>query len=316
MIDDKVPLIHANERSIFHNARLKNYPDGSWELLVSSRPIFRESGWEEPKHDIIAAERRKRREVDKDLLELGWTDEPEPVPPEQAKANVERAARRAASKLRDLALCNDFRWFVTLTLDQEKIDRYDVKEITKKLNTWLDNQVRRIGLKYVLVAERHQDGAIHFHGFVNDVPGFVPSGTWKVPGHKKPIKPRSEAQRRRWAEAGADAGFHEVFNWERWPLGFTTAIQLYGDYHAAVSYVCKYIRKQTYDAGGKIGGRWYYSGGDLARPEVVLYDYDLLTAAEQPGSYRFEVPEAGLVFCMVRGSYPGGDEQERSSVAP
>lgn len=316
MKDDKVPVLHANERSISHNARLKNYPDGSWELLVSSRPIFRESGWEDPKHDEIAAERRKRREIDHDLLELGWTDEPEPVPEEQVKANIQRAARRAASALRDLALCNDFRWFVTLTLDRDRIDRYDVKQITHKLNQWLDNQVRRIGLKYVLVAERHQDGAIHFHGFINEVPGLVPSGTWKVPGHKKPIRPRSRRQAESWAAQGAEAGFHEVFNWERWPLGFTTAIRLYGDYHAAVSYVCKYIRKQQCDVGGKIGGRWYYSGGDLARPEVVLYDYDLQTAAEQPGSYRFDVPEAGLVFCMVRGTYPGGDDQEHSSVTP
>ena len=36
-----------------------------------------------------------------------------------------RSMRRARSKLRRLALANDFQYFVTLTLDGSKIDRYD-----------------------------------------------------------------------------------------------------------------------------------------------------------------------------------------------
>ena len=73
--------------------------------------------------------------------------------------------RRAASKLRDIALCNDFRYFVTLTLDPAKIDRHDMDALVRVLNRWADNRVRRHGLRYVLVPERHKDGAIHLHGF-------------------------------------------------------------------------------------------------------------------------------------------------------
>ena len=93
-----------------------------------------------------------------------------------SEASADRARRRAATKVRDLALSNRFRWFVTLTLDRERIDRYDVGVITKKLNQVMDNLVRRRGLAYVLVPERHKDGAVHFHGFFTDAVRAVESG--------------------------------------------------------------------------------------------------------------------------------------------
>lgn len=288
----------ASKHDIFHAGRLKKYPSGAWELLVCSRPIFREAGWEEQGADRALAALR-RSEAEPEDARAAAIDAADAIP---GTENLERAARRAAGRVRDLALCNSFTWFVTLTLDQQKIDRYDIKTITRKLNTWLDNQVRRKGLRYVLVAERHKDGAIHFHGMINDVAGMVPSGTWKVPGHQKPMRPRSKAEAARWADAGAEAGYHEVFNWEAWPLGFTTAIRLYGNYNAAVAYVCKYIRKQTNGPEGKIGGRWYYSGGALQGPVIELIDLGLQEIQYTPELYRFDIPEAGLAFGILRGN--------------
>lgn len=303
------PFMGKDKRSIFHAGRLKKYPDGSFELLVCNRPIFRESGWEDRAGDrVLAALAAKRSEAAEAAEEAAAAaDEQDAGPAGPTDANRSRAARRAAAKVRDFALCNDFRYFVTLTLSPEKVDRYNVKEITKKLNAWLDNQVRRNGLQYVLVAERHKDGAVHFHGLVNEAPELVPSGTWKVPGHKRPIKPRSEAQRREWAARGPEAGFCEVFNWPGWRYGFSTAIPLYGDYRAAVAYVCKYIRKQTAGPEGPVGGRWYYHGGRLAVPAVELLDLGLQEVYSDPDLYRFEIPEAGLQFGIIRGRYTSAD---------
>ena len=83
----------------------------------------------------------------------------------------------------------------TLTLDPARVNRYDVREVTRHLNHWLDNQVRRKGLAYVLVPERHKDGAIHFHGFFNDALEARDSGTVSLPGQKAPRRPRSARQR-------------------------------------------------------------------------------------------------------------------------
>lgn len=153
--------------------------------------------------------------------------------------------RRARANLRRLALANDFRWFVTLTLDPAKIDREDAKIVAKKLGQWADNMVRRKGLKYVLVPELHKKGGIHFHGFFNDAVSIVDSG------HR-------------------DSGGHVIYNLPEWTLGFTTAIELYGDYGSAVGYVTKYIGK----GNEKPMGRWYYSGGALAQPSKVYADLD------------------------------------------
>lgn len=167
-------------------------------------------------------------------------------------ADMERSMRRARAKLRRLALANDFEYFVTLTLDPAKIDRYDGAAVTKALGRWCDNMVRRHGLRYILVPEQHKDGAFHFHGFMagNGLKAVDSSVEWDG---------------------------RPVYNLPQWALGFSTAQRLYGDYHAAVGYCCKYIGKQE---GERPLGRWYYSGGALAEPgkELIEVDYEALIA--------------------------------------
>ena len=241
----------VSPKSLFeigHNARLKKYPDGTCELLVCDTPIFGTSGWESTKS-------RKRNKDEK----------------QNEAESVERSIRRARQQLRDYALCNSFTFFVTLTLDQKKINRYDMVEITEKLRVWLDNKVRRNGLKYVLVPELHKDGAVHFHGFFNDALPAVDSGHF---------------DRRR----------HKIYNLPSWKFGFTTAIKLYGSYNSAVSYVCKYIGKDT----KKIGGRWYYSGGDLSLPEVEFFDVEIETAFGSSSGSEFTIPNVDYRFVSFK----------------
>lgn len=278
---------------IFCNTRIKQYPDGSAQVLVCDKPIFGGAGWERQGRELrpkVAGSHRAEGET----------------------CSGDRAMRRARGQVRDLALCTPFRYFVTLTLDAAKVDRYGMAAITRKLNTWADNQVRRKGLAYVLVPERHKDGAVHFHGFFNDALQAVDSGTMTLSGWKAPRKPRTARQRAEWAAMGAQV----VYNLPGWSLGFTTAIPLYGDYHKAVSYVCKYIGKD----GEKIGGRWYYSGGALGRPEVTYCDSDLREMEQAPGAYRFDIEDAGLSFVQVNyepaaggqegGAAHGGNERD------
>ena len=201
-----------------------------------------------------------------------------------------RARRRARAALRDIAMCSDFRYFVTLTLDKDMVDRYDPVTVVKKLQTWLDNAVRRQGLAYVLVPEHHADGAIHFHGLFNDALPVVDSGTLSIPGAKQPRRVRSQKQRAELIAAGA----HIVWNLPRWKLGFSTAIELYGERGRAVNYVCKYIGKEQQ----KIGGRWYYSGGALRRPEVQYFEADF-SWDEMDEAHQFVVPEIGARFALL-----------------
>ena len=256
---------------LLHNCRVKIYPDGSRSVLVSSAPIFREKGWEDS--DKWEAEFREKNENVSKFV------------------NLQRAKRRAKAAVFDLALSNDFKFFVTLTLDSEKINRYDISVVTKKLNVWLDNNVRRKGLKYILVPEFHKDSAIHFHGFFNDALSVSDSGALSDGG--KPKKPRSAKNRAQMI----DNGFRVVYNLPAWSLGFTTAIEIYGDRRAACGYVCKYITK----ANDKVGGRWYYSGGGLALPEIELFDVDFADFVGNPG-FSIDALGADVVkFWLERG---------------
>ena len=74
-------------------------------------------------------------------------------------------------------------------------------------------------------------------------------------------------------------------------LLIVTALAVYGEYPAAVAYVCKYIGKQ----GEKPAGRWYYSGGDLVAPAV---EYVEISPAELAAAY----PGKAFVF------YPPGKQ--------
>lgn len=82
--------------------------------------------------------------------------------------NEKRTVRRTKIAIKDYIKTNlELKYFVTYTLAPDKMNRYDEKEIYKKIRDWLSNAVSRKGLKYILVPEKHKDGAWHFHGFMN-----------------------------------------------------------------------------------------------------------------------------------------------------
>lgn len=293
----------------FHNARLKRYPDGSAEVLIGSRPFgggnvsrlpaYLDDG--EPPFVHLAGRNETQSMRDERLYaELEQDAKLDEVRDQNAAITrafaVSRAVRRARKAVRDLARSNDWAYFVTLTLSPERCNRYDDAEVLRHLRHWLGNNVRRKGLVYVIVPERHRDGAIHFHGFFNDALEAVDSGTVSVPGRKAPVKARSAAHK----AALERMGGHTVYNLPGWGWGFSTAIKLYGEKEAAVNYVCKYIGKGlTVQEGSevhvpeKIGGRWYYSGGALQRPAVEWFDVDVRDWEEMPG---WHVPEE-YPFC-------------------
>lgn len=265
-----------------HNARIKRYPDGSAELLIGSRPFgggnvsrlpaYLEDG--EPRFLRLESgedrAEREYRELERDAI--GLCEDVYSLDDNVAAchaASVRRSVRRARKAVRDIARSNDWAYFVTLTLSPDRVDRYNFAA---------------------------------FHGFFNDALEAVDSGTMSIPGRKAPVKVRSTAQRAAFERMGG----HTVYNLPDWGWGFSTAIRLYGEWDAAVSYVCKYIGKEM---GGpsaelvvpeKTGGRWYYSGGALERPTVEWFDVDLRDWEEVPGWYQPETyPYASFLTLRI-----------------
>ena len=253
-------IMSRKEKNVIkHYGKIVRYPCGIADIMACSDPIFGEKGWENA--DTWGT---------KKVQDIGQQKTRKSADPETE--DLQRSMRRARAKVRRLALANDFRWFVTLTLDPMKVDRESGEAVVRKLNAWCSNMVQRKGLRYILVPEYHKKGGIHFHGFFNDVMEVVDSG------HR-------------------DREGHAIYNMPGWTLGFTTAIELYGDYPSAVGYVCKYIGK----GGRKPAGRWYYSGGALQEPRI---EYAAISAAElvaEYGSKAMELTLPGKRLVVVNG---------------
>lgn len=214
------------------------------EAVLASRPIFKADRYAEPR----------------DKADRVASSDPE-------GDGASRAAARARRQVFELCDCNDFDLFFTLTLSPEKVDRYDYKAAVERLRVYLSNRVQRKGLRYVAVPERHQDGAIHFHGLCNaEAVGLADSG-------------------RRWKG-------RTVYNMD-WQVGFSTAVKITGTYERVCKYITKYVTKQT--EGGTIGGRYYYHGGALAHYRVQHFK-----GAGAPFSgHSVEVPGAALWLCYI-----------------
>ena len=271
-------IIPTSGNSLLHNGRVKIYPDGSVEFLGADRAIFREAGFESV--DYEEQEEAGKHEA-KDKL-----------------ASLERSKRRARTMVSDYIRANDLDLFCTFTVDPKKCDRYDTAEVFRKLHNWLDNNVRRHGLKYVLVPEYHKDGAVHFHACMNRALTLVDSGTIDRHDGGKPRRPHSKTERMKWLAQGGSV----VYNVSNWSLGFSTAIEMYGDRAAAINYVCKYISKSD----DKIGGRWYYSGGDLRLPVSYTCDvpFELMEKAVNNyhgGSWVIAALDCRCAKCFLKG---------------
>ena len=278
--------LRVSESTVFCNAQIKRYPDGSAVVTVFDRNIIRAPGFE-------ACGAQERPEA---VAECSSTPEKESG---REAANLARSKRRARTAVFDIAMATDFDLFATFTVSPEKVkDRLDDGEVFGHLHDWLDNNVRRRGLAYVLVPEYHKKGGLHFHALMNDALPMVDSGRIIRSTGGKPKLPAGPLQRSAWLAAGG----HPVYNLPGWGWGFSAAIRLYGDRAAAVGYVTKYISKND----RKIGGRWYYSGGELRRPQVTTCKLDFDRASWYGPA--FDIDELGARGVRLRIEKEDTDE--------
>lgn len=87
---------------------------------------------------------------------------------ESKKTDQEEIARvsnsRIKSKIKELALCNDFEYFYTQTL---KENRYDLDEFVQQIKKRFKAYKRKNkDFIYLIIFEKHKDGAYHLHGLV------------------------------------------------------------------------------------------------------------------------------------------------------
>lgn len=233
-----------SESEITYNSKIKMYPNGIDKISVFNRRVYKKKGFE--KANYVISDRPSKYITDG-----------------QSRANNLQAVK---NKVFDIAYINNFKYFVTLTFDPKKVkDRYNDNEIKRLLLNWLKNSVTRKDLKYLLIPERHKDGAIHCHALISGRLKFFDSGI--INNYGKPI-----------------------YNISDWKYGFSTAFEITDNNNekAFIKYITKYITKDC----KKIFGNYYLAGGkDLKRNvpyKLENIDYDSINTKE------YSVPDTDL----------------------
>ena len=157
-----------------------------------------------------------------------------------------------------MILCNPFRFFCTFTFSDSKIDRYDYKACKKAITKFFDNFRTRHASHfiYILVPERHKDGAWHFHGLV----AGIPAGEFYTPEFITYRDRRSQ-------ELKVIRNTKGYMRWRRWPYGHFDC-SFIKDYEASATYVSKYITKDLISV--MKGAHLYFSSKGLRRPSLVF----------------------------------------------
>lgn len=87
-------------------------------------------------------------------------------------AEIDRISlSRTKRNIREIALCNDFTYFATITINSKYCNRFSLQECQDKLKYLIKERIRRKNknFKYIFITEKHKDGAFHFHGLVKDL---------------------------------------------------------------------------------------------------------------------------------------------------
>lgn len=230
------------------------------------------------------------RSVRKKGLEGEKTKKGEGRRPKEREPNytkLEAATSRAKRMIKEYALCNDWDWFVTLTIDPEKFDRHDLKVYYKALGEFIHNYNRRCDeaykVRFLLIPELHKDGAWHMHGLIkgirpNDlvVPQFIPKRTKH--GALKMV--RNTKGYARWAQYTAKFGY--------------ISMERIRDKQKVSNYITKYISKGLASSVKEYGAHLYYCSKGLKTGTVIYRGTDAITVTS---GWDYERPDG---FCKVK----------------
>lgn len=167
---------------------------------------------------------------------------------------------RTRAAIYELALCNEWEWFVTLTLNPEYHDRQDLNSYKKKLSTWLKNynRINKTNIKYLLIPEQHEDRKNwHMHGLMMGIPKeHLREFTEQ---EKLPIKILIELKRG-----------HKIYTWEAYGkrFGYITISEI-RHLESVSKYITKYITKDLTKTRIGLNDHLYYCSQGLKRSELI-----------------------------------------------
>lgn len=194
-------------------------------------------------------------------------------------ASISRSRRMILEK----ALCNDWDYFCTFTIAQDKFDRANLAQWWKTFQQWMrDRRKKGHKIRYLLVPEQHEDGSWHAHGFISGInpEELISFKEMDIQGYRTSEGRRLPCKLRK-------AGY---INWTAYQqkFGFCSLGKLKNP-TAAAFYVTKYITKDTGRTVKELGMNSYYAstGLNVAQKFVDFYGRDFWVDNLLQNKYEF-----------------------------
>lgn len=201
--------------------------------------------------EIVAYHNEKVKRVNIELSSSGRKKQPKLTDEAQEKRTSQQvhAIRR---RIKGYALMNDFKWFVTLTFNLDKINSFDFTLVKKELLKWCRRMRDRYGkFDYLLIPELHKSGAVHFHGLLGNVPADFMEAL--NPKTRKTVM-RHDRQ---------------VYNLIDWEYGFSDCEMIESPEKAA-SYITKYVTTALLTDKKMYQQKRYYNSQGLKKPAITF----------------------------------------------
>lgn len=178
---------------------------------------------------------------------------------------------RSKSKIFEYAMCNEFEYFITLTIDQEKYNRENLKVYYKSFSKFLNNYNAKYHtkIKYLFIPELHKDGkSWHMHGLISGIPPEQLVNFDKIEGVPKRLKN------------------HKYFNWGEYQekFGFVS-LGVIESTEKVSKYITKYISKGLTKTVHELNCRSFYNSlglnkcveikkGTLESTSEIKYEFE------------------------------------------
>jgi hypothetical protein len=151
--------------------------------------------------------------------------------------------KHTKSRIFELAYCNEWEHFITLTISPERYDRKNLKKYYRELVQWLTNYNKKHGtnIKYLLIPEMHADGSWHMHGFLMGLP-----------------------------ESNLEINKNGFLDWPEYREKFGyCSIDKIKNHEAVAKYITKYISKDLASCVKDLNAHMYYCSLGLNRAQEI-----------------------------------------------
>lgn len=204
---------------------------------------------------------KKKLVTCKNLRRKGFEVDTKPKPRGTASDHKEDSnVARSRQSMYELAYCNPWELFVTMTLNPAQYDRTDLKGYHASLTQWFRNYGKKHGFKidFLIIPELHKDGkSWHVHGLLMGLP-------------LDHLTPFTLEQTLPYYVLNQLKKGKAIYNWLAYQekFGYINVEAINNREHVA-KYITKYITKDLSRSVSAVGAHMYYVSRGLQRKKLI-----------------------------------------------